>query len=282
MPYKIITHDGKAHMDELLASALLALHLEEEPEQIERIDSQEAAKMVQEGGYSHDTYFIDCGMVHDSGRKLYDHHQDRECDCAALLIFNEFFSHLEGTDLHKYIELVSKVDTGGFMSLDDFDLLGESRDYMSFSQGIILRSFAEDPYPILRIFISGLRDKIEFEQLKAKADQWLEAEGNIEITGIGDLNILRYTEEPPAELTAPLRSAVREVADKNDVSVIISSDDKNSGALTLYRTDFGHDLIDFSKSEPKQTIFSHHGGFLMKFIPADDDEWMELVKAAVV
>ena len=46
MSYNIITHDGKAHMDELLGSALLALHLGEVPENIERMNAQEAADLV--------------------------------------------------------------------------------------------------------------------------------------------------------------------------------------------------------------------------------------------
>ena len=46
MSYKIITHNGKAHIDELLATALVVIHREEEPETIDRIDSQEVARMV--------------------------------------------------------------------------------------------------------------------------------------------------------------------------------------------------------------------------------------------
>ena len=98
-------------MDELLASALLALHLDEEPSCIERIDAQEASKIVSEGSFDDNTYFIDCGMVHDSSRKLFDHHQDRDSESSAFLIFDEFFPHLKNTDLYEYMQLVSKVDT---------------------------------------------------------------------------------------------------------------------------------------------------------------------------
>ena len=280
MPYKIITHDGKAHMDELLASALIALHLNEEPVQIDRIDSQEVAKMVSEGRFSDDTYFIDCGMVYDSKRKLYDHHQDKDCDSAALLIFNEFFPHLKDSDLHRYIELVSKVDTRGAMSLDDFDLISESREYLTFSQGILLRSFSDDPMPVLRIFIDGLGDKINFEQLKAEAALWLDIEGHVEMIRVDGLNVLKYLQKPPAELVSPLRSASGPVIDKNEIAAILSFDDKIPEAKTFYRTDYGHDLVDFSLSNPKQTIFKHHGGFLMKFIPSSDDEWIDIIKAA--
>ena len=278
VPYKIIIHDGKAHMDELLGSALLALHLGEEPESIERMDSQEAAAAVREGNIPPGTYFIDCGLVHDSGRGLYDHHQDRDSDSSALLIFNEFYPHLGGTDLHAYMELVSRVDTRGAMSLDDFDLIGESRDYLSFSQGILLRAFEEDPKLILKIVIAGLDDKISFERVKAEAASWLKADGNIEIQKVGELNVLRYLKKPPSALISPLRSAVGRIVEEYDVAAILSFDNKQPEARTLYRADPGHELVDFSRSEPAQTVFKHPGGFLMKFIPQSDDEWIELIQ----
>ena len=89
MSYNIITHDGKAHMDELLGSALLALHLGGVPEKIERINPQEAADLVSSGNIPENTYFIDCGLVLDSDKGLFDHHQDRALDSAVLLIFNK-------------------------------------------------------------------------------------------------------------------------------------------------------------------------------------------------
>ena len=280
MLYRIITHDGKAHLDELLGSALLAVHLGEEPESVERIDSRAAADMVREGKIPDNTYFIDCGLVHDSGRKLFDHHQDRNTDSAALLIFNEYFSHLKGTDLHSYMELVSKVDTRGAMSLDDSETAGESREYLYFSQGIILKAFEEDPLLILRIFAAGLEDKISFERAKAEAVLWLEASGNVEIVKVGSLNILRYLQRPPSELVSPLRSAVGSLVDEHNVAAILSFDDKQPDVMTLYRTDRGHELVDFSKCRPSENIFTHQGGFLMKFIPSDDNEWKKLVRQA--
>ena len=282
MPYKIITHNGKAHLDEVLGSALLALHIGEDPESIERMEAGDAAELVSSGNIPADTYFIDCGLIYDGRRKLYDHHQDRELDSSALLLFNEFFPHLENTDLHNYIKLVSKVDTKGAMSLDDFDMISESREYLSFSHRLLLKTFQEDPLLILRIFIAGLDDKIKFEKARAEARLWLDEEGHIEIIKIAELNILKYMVKPPSELAAALRSAVSDILDENNVTAIFSFDDKQDAVRTLYRTDSGHDLIDFSRCAPDKSIFNHPGGFFMKFIPANDDEWIELVKQAVV
>ncbi|MBI9108773.1 MAG: MYG1 family protein [Spirochaetales bacterium] len=282
MPYKIITHNGKAHMDELLASALLSLYLEEEPESIERMDSQDAANMAREENLPDDTYFIDCGMVYDGRRKLYDHHQDRELDSAALLLFNELFPRLIGTDLHNFIMLVSRVDTKGAMSLNDFNLIGESRDYLSFSHKILLRTFEKDPILILKIFTAGLEDKIKFETDRAKAVLWLKETGHVEIIKIEKLNILNYLIKPPSALVSPLRSAITEVVEESNISAILSFDDKQPGVQTFYRTDSGHELVDFSRCRPSETIFNHQGGFLMKFIPEDGDEWIKLIQQAVL
>jgi len=267
-------------MDELLGSALLALHLGEEPEVIERIDSQDASKMVSDGNLPENTYFIDCGMVYDSGRKLYDHHQDRELESAALLLFKEFFPHLIGTDLHNYLNLVSKVDTRGAMSLDDFSLIGESKEYLSFGHNLLLKNFQENTMLILKIFITGLEDKISFEKDRAQAALWLKEEGHIEIIKISDLNILRYLKKPPSVLVSPLRSAIAELIDENNVSSILSFDDKQADVRTFYRTDSGHDLVDFSRCKPTEQIFNHQSGFLMKFIPSDEQEWITLFQQA--
>ncbi|MDC7126863.1 MAG: MYG1 family protein [Spirochaetales bacterium] len=280
MSYKIIIHDGKAHMDELLGCALLALHLQEEPESIERINPQDAALLVKENKVPNDTYVIDCGLVFDSSRKLFDHHHDKDCPCSALLIFNEFYPDLKDSELHSYMELVSKVDTRGPMSLEDFGIATETKDYFSFSQEILLRSFEENPMNILKIFIAGLNDKIKFLKAKEEAAKWFKSEGNIEITSVEEINILRYLQVPPSELVSPLRSVSGKIVDDNNIAATFSFDDKNPEARTLYRTDTGHELLDFSKCSPSNTIFNHPSGFLMKFVPEHDEEWIDLLKTA--
>lgn len=282
MSYNIIIHDGKAHMDELLGSALLALHLGEVPENIERINAQEAADLVSSGNIEKNTYFIDCGLKFDSKKGLFDHHQDINLDSAVLLIFNEFFSHLENTELHNYIKLVSKVDTKGAMSLDDFHLISESRDYFSFGQRILLNTFESDPMLILKIFIEGLDDKISFEKLKQKAALWLEEPGNIEIVEIAHIKIIKYLKKAPPELASPIRSVISNIVDNNDITAILSFDDKKADALTFFRTNFGHNNIDLSKSNPSDTIFRHPGGFLIKFIPSNENEWMEVIRESLL
>lgn len=269
-------------MDELLGSALLALHMEEIPESIERMNSQEAADLASgEKQLSENTYFVDCGLILDSEKGFFDHHQDRDLDSSVLLIFNKYFSHLENTELHEYIKLVSKVDTKGAMSLDDFHLVSESRDYFSFGQRVLLKTFETDPMLVLKIFIAGLDDKISFEKLKQKAAQWLNEPGNIEIIDVEHIKVIKYMKRAPLELTSPIRSEISKIVDANDITAILSFDEKQPDVLTLFRTNFGHDTIDFSKSNPSETIFNHQGGFLMKFIPSNYKEWIKLIKESL-
>lgn len=281
MEYTVITHDGKAHMDELLGIALLALYLGKEPETIIRMDAQKASKKVEEGDIPENTYFIDCGLRYDREKKLFDHHQNRDLDCSALMIFNEFFPHIHGTELHDYVKLVSKIDTKGAMSLDDFHLVSESREYFSFSHNILLKTFEDNPHMVLKLLLIGLEDKISFEKAKQVAALWRKEPGNIEILTLDGIKVLRYLKKPPSELVSPLRSEINKVIEENDISATFSIDDKVEGARTLYRTNFGHNQLDFSRSNPSNTIFCHQGGFLLKFIPENEEEWKRLIKEAL-
>jgi hypothetical protein len=282
MSYKIITHSGKAHLDEVLGSALLALHLNEEPEMVERINTRDVARMVEAGEIPDNTYVIDAGLVLDSKRKLFDHHQDGKLPSAALLIFNEFFPYLEGTELHEYVKLVSRVDTQDLTSLNDYSSVRESKDYWSFTQKILVRTFEENPMLVLKILTQGIKDNIEFEQAKKLASIWRKEPGNIEIVCIESLNILIYLKKPPSELTSALKSELQSLVEQNEISITFSIDDKNPEERALYRTEIGQNKVDFTRCHPANTLFNHHGGFLLKFIPADDKEWVRLVKEAII
>lgn len=281
MPFKIITHDGKAHIDEILGSALLALHLSEVPESVERIGAQDVARMVENNEIPENTYVIDAGLVFDSKKRLFDHHQDGNLPSSALLIFNEFFSHLEGTELHNYVKLVSRVDTQNITSLNDYSAVSELNAYWSFIHKLLVRTFEDNPQLVLTILIDGIKDKIEFEKAKKLASVWRKEPGNIEMIPIESINVLIYLTKPPSELRSALKSEMKQLIEKNDISVTVSFDDKNPEIRTLYRTEIGHDIVDFTRCNPSKTVFNHDGGFFLKYIPVDDNEWKKLVKEAI-
>ena len=278
MPYKIITHNGKAHIDELLAAALLAVYKNELPEKIIRINSQEASVLAESGEYDENTYFIDCGLVYDAEKNMFDHHQDINLSCSALLVFEHFFPELYDTNLHDYIKLVSRVDTGGIKALDDFDTASESRKYFSFSQNLILKKFEESPLQITGLFKEGLSEKIDFAAKRILASEWLYEKGNIGIAEVEDKKILVYKRRPPLDLFQAVRAEDSRIIDLNKADAAYSFDENSENVRTLFRTNHGHESLDFSRSEVSETVFCHKGGFLLKFIPSDEKEWEEIIR----
>ena len=182
MAYRIITHNGKAHMDELLAISLIAVYRNELPGSVERVSPHEAVSLASSLGSEKDTYFIDCGLIYDSEKLMFDHHQDADLPSSAGLVFEQYFPLLSESRLHEYIKLVSAVDTKGQKALADFETSSESRRYFSFSQNILLKSFEENPLSIVSLFMEGIREKIDFEEKRIKASEWLSENGNVELT----------------------------------------------------------------------------------------------------
>ena len=278
MPYAVITHAGKAHIDEILAAAVLAVHLGEPPSEVRRMNSADAADMVAAGDVPENAWVIDCGMAYNPGKRLFDHHQDRNLPSAALMLFRHCFPELAGTDLEARFETVSKVDTRGVRSLIETELTSESRDYWSFSQQLLTKAFESDPAAALRVASLGLTEKIVFEEHKKAAAEWIAVPGRLVAADIDGLAALEYKDAPPEGIADGLKGIDGGIIERLGAVVVYGFDKTDPGIRTLYRTDIGHDLIDFTQSSPKDALFNHQGGFLLRFRPADEEEWMRIVR----
>jgi hypothetical protein len=122
------------------------------------------------------------------------------CPAPPCSCFGTSSRNWRGSDLSGYFELVSKVDTGGLRSLEDIDSVGESRDYWSFPQQVLVRVFEKDPAAVVNLVSVGLADKIEFEEEKTAAAEWVAVPGRLVDVKIGGLTALEYTEHPPESL----------------------------------------------------------------------------------
>lgn len=282
MLYKVITHNGKAHMDELLGIALLAYAKGSLPEEIIRIHPEEAGKLVKDNIFDDNTFFVDCGMDLDPNRNLFDHHHSKDLGCAALLIFEHFFPDLIGTSLHDYIKLVSLVDTKGPNALDDFKFKSDSIYYFSFPQKILLKEFEKEPLLLTRIFMDGLISIIKFEKEKEQALNWINNNDNVSIKTINSVNLLIYNNPPPLEIASGVKAVDGDIIEDNNIDVIYSYDKEDPELRTLFRTIKGHNKVDFSKAEVHNIQFCHKGGFLLKFRPKDLNEWTEIIKESTI
>ncbi len=279
--FRIITHTGKAHMDELVASALLTLVQDRQPDEIIRQENRDTEALIAAGQVDEGDWVLDCGLVHDPSHRLYDHHQDGSLPSTAYMIFEEFFPELHGSRLHDSLELLSRVDTGGLQSLNDYDALDESASYWSFSQKMLLKGFETDPAAAVLMVSRSLQDSIEFERMRNKGLQWLENSEHTRISEIEGVKVLSYMVRPPEELTSALRSADKVMVDEFGISAIYSFDDSAPGGRALFRTISGQNTLDFSLSEPSSVIFCHPGGFLLKFVPSEEEEWIRIIRESL-
>ncbi len=277
MSYSIITHSGRAHLDEILAIATLAASRDELPKEIQRLSSEESAGLVEAGSLPEDTWVIDCGLVYDPEKRLFDHHQDGALPSSALMMFRHCFPELEGSDLAAFFEIASRVDTGGMRALEDFDVLGESREYMGFTQQILTKLFETRPLLITEIFYQGLREKIRFEEEKKAAAEWVAVSGRLVDREIAGVKVLEYTEQPPIGISDGLKGIDAAIIEEHGAAVVYGFDKKDAGIRTLYRTDIGHDTVDFCRAKISDPLFCHQGGFLARFRPSDENEWLRLV-----
>lgn len=275
MSYSVVTHDGKAHMDELIGIALLAYNKNELPTQIQRVDSNEASILVR--NKEPNEYFIDCGLIYDPLNGYFDHHQSAELDSAALLVFNHFNQELINTDFHEYIKLLSLIDTKGPIAVSDFKYNSESVKYFSFTQTLLLKQFENEPLLIVELFYKGIKEIIEFESDKKRASIWLSEKGNIRIEIVNGLNVLIYEKNPPVDLYRAIKSIDSSIIESNSIDAIYSYDKEDPSKRVLYRTLIGHNKINFSKSNCTNILFCHVGGFLLKFIPIDSHEWQKII-----
>ena len=280
MPYSVVTHCGKAHIDEIMAIAVLAVFKGENPSAVNRLSAEELQPLLESGEPPPDTWIVDCGLIHDPRRRLFDHHQDAELPSAALLMLRFCFPELLDTELGKSFELISRVDTKGLRSLADAADIGEtseSRDYWSFIARILVKTFEEKPLAVTEVAAAGLAEKITFEEIKKAAREWLAVEGRIVGVKVAGISVLEYRCAPPEELVNGLKAVDGELIETHGAAAVYGFDKSDPAVRTLYRTDIGHNLLDFTRAEFAQPLFCHQSGFLARFKPADQAEWKRIV-----
>ena len=282
MPYSVITHSGKAHIDEIMAIAVLAVFKGENPSAVHRLSAEELMPFLESGEPPPDTWVIDCGLIHDPDRRLFDHHQDREHPSAALLMLGHYFPELLDTDLGKNFALISKADTQGLRSLEDGadagDSGGESRDYWSFIARLLIKTFEEKPLTVIETAAHGLAETITFEDIKRSAREWIAVEGRLVPVQVAGLSVLEYRVPPPEELVNGLKAIDGELIETHQAAAVYGFDKSDPDIRTLYRTDIGHNRLDFTRAEFTRPLFCHQGGFLARFKPSDGTEWKRVLE----
>lgn len=302
MTNKIIVHAGKAHLDEMMACAILIAHeaiwndsptcmaegwtierREPTPEEIEYNDKS--------------TFIVDVGGIYNPHQWMFDHHQlpRGSRDCAMTLVASSlglpnaaslapYEPAKPGEDLmfpvDSFAGLLDKLFPW-FRVRAEVDSCGpfaaaKSRgtDWSSVSgflgpfEDLVLATFERDPLeavvPLADMIVSKVRafEKVG-KAVKTEKPWW----------GDGDFSIVDFTAADP-KLAEEVSDAL--VPEKG---VAVFHDNRGDG-LTLLR--LGDDpRIDFTRvKDDPEVAFCHNGGFIVKTRTKDLEKAWRLIEGA--
>ena len=108
----LLTHGGLCHADEILACSLV---LAKESENFEEIIISRTGEKVpnQYRSPEYKVWVIDCGMIYDPARKLFDHHGVNEEDCSFSQIAKYYNLHEKFKKYASWYERVIVSDNRG-------------------------------------------------------------------------------------------------------------------------------------------------------------------------
>lgn len=295
---KIYTHGFSAHVDDLLACALL-LAVADDPQEVEviRCREEELPKSLGEG-----EFIVDIGGVYD-GSNHFDHHQDDEAvegECAATLVAKHFTPVLlEDKVWGGFLQRVSVQDNNGMKAVD-VDGAFRAGDFLVLERGLV-SMFENRPQETAQIVAEMIRERLDYLKQVADAKVWLEShtevfytDATVQVMGewedpgevtldVAYLKVLEITSNPAlAGIPSRIANAAQdELIRDNRIIVVLSWDprDREGKRRTLFRTRYGEEWgFDFSSltGDPR-VAFAHKAGFLCNFT-GDREDAKELIK----
>lgn len=275
---KILTHGGNAHVDEVIAIALISI-AEEQEVHIER------AYPSEETDYSNYDFVVDVGRRFD-GEKFFDHHQntpETEGKSATTLVVEEYFPGvLEAglvNELSGLFERIGMQDTKGLTKTRKKYENEEVKPFMTLEFGLVEEFKTNPNFIVNRVIVPILKRALNFREEVIKASEFLKK--NSEILEVkGSVKALKITKEFDGGYKA-FNKAQTNIIDENDISVVYNYDNGSDGRV-LFRTSFGEKVgIDLTKVNPESPIFIHKAGFLAKFHPSSKGEFLELIEESL-
>lgn len=266
--YKIVTHDGQAHLDDFLACAFIVgdplINVESISRQSQVYDSDINSPYV---------YVLDVGGKHDAELLNFDHHQfDRDAipQCAFSLVLKARGLYHDVKDLWPWLSPTEINDCKGPKAFQEYfgakkSLIGAKSPIEKF----ILAEFSKhtgtiySSWPIFKLmqeFGASLHN--DLLRFKERRKEW-DAVSVVTIDGITSIDVSHLY----AGNDNPLFGAEPFLRGK-DVNVLISQDDRGEG-FSVIRRQNAATLLDFSKVEHHPLVsFAHKDGFVMKVKPS--------------
>ena len=275
----IYVHGQRAHADEMVAAAILVA--------AKGLDQYEIIRTQQEdfSDIGEEDYVLDTGGRHD-GIKYFDHHQREDevaGECAATLVAKAFAPELLTDGVWgDYLKRLALQDTKGLRAVET--AIGARVSQFLLMEFGLVKLFERSPKEAVELVADMIRDRMSFLASVRDAADWIEEFTEIiSVEGHNALYLTRnYAEEGIESFV--INAAQAKILDANSVVATVSFDprDPSGKTRTLFRTRQGEDVgVDFNKATPAEPKFCHKGGFLLNFVPADEEEWKGLLVQAL-
>ena len=251
-PPTIITHDGLAHVDDLLAVALL---LTKYPDTTVIRKSEVTEEELNDDM----TIVVDVGGRYEPENRNYDHHQDKELPSSLIMVLKYEFGRGTEEDLLKIDEL-RYIDTwdrfGPVETQKRFDIkLPEFRELVS---DLVLRAFSKAK-------VISRRENIELyftlltlgKELLEFIDNYRkllnEVKENSEVKEVKGLKVVKINK--PIQI-----KYIKKV--HPDVAIVVQPNPRTKGAYSVIRID-DHPRVDFNRIKDQiPAHFIHPTGFM--------------------
>ena len=242
----IITHPGSAHFDEVTAISLILAEYGDTEFRIER--RQPTPAELDDPA----VWVVDIGDRHQPEKRNFDHHQDRDCP-AAFVLLAEYLGLLETLSVMPWWDFKDEVDRFGPVNSSLKYHAGDDLVNRSPVESWLTASFAAGPQaclPLLKTFGSHIIEGAR--RLKSQIDFW-KTSTRLVIAGV------------PAMIGETRESAGIEEFRRLDSSppdIVISLDRRDAG-WRLFRYDGAP--VDFTRIAGRPEIaFAHKSGFMAK------------------
>lgn len=269
----VVTHAGVAHIDEVVAVALL------QASGIEILTVNRVMKVDPILVSSRD-YIIDIGGVYD-GKRMFDHHQSEPAvagKCAAELVAEKFHPDLMGDpEFSHFIKMLSYMDNNGPVKTQETYGVGFDtfNSLMLIVRGLV-RQFESDPTTIVNIVANIFTEKKEFLKEVKDASEWLNG-GNTAIHNKNGFKILEIV-NPFSGSVQALNRAQQDTIDNEGIHLVYSFDPRDKSGRCLFRTKKGEEAgIDLNTAKASNPTFCHKGGFLLNFRPSSGAEFLDII-----
>lgn len=254
---KIITHNGRAHLDDFLACCFLIAKFPNTP--IFRVDNPTEEELSDP-----DVWVVDKGRDYNTELKNFDHHQMKGgCVCALSLVLDYF--GMRNYDAFPWLKKVETWDHCGPKAT--FELFGSQGGdpglFYSPIEDYLIDIFSKNTEVHLcdsfYDLMSGIGEKIINDW--NSFIEWMDDLNN----KVGFFRQGEYTIADCRETNQEKRNIAAEnlFFNKKDVDIILNHDLRNEGFLRMVRR---NDDIDFNKAKEILGIkFIHQNGFLITF-----------------